>query len=78
MEWRERKLVQILTTILFAVFLLEYRPDEAAFVKLDSSLKKNTALVRKLVSMYGPASIASVLTRSQCNIRELSSHFKLE
>lgn len=30
--------------------LLEYRPDDSEFVRLDSSLKKNTAFVRKLVS----------------------------
>ena len=34
----------------YIVISLEYRPDESAFVKLDSSLKKNTAFVRKLVS----------------------------
>ena len=36
---------------LFFIFFVDYRPDEAAFVKLDSSLKKNTAFVRKLVSI---------------------------
>lgn len=28
------------------------RPDEDFFVKLDSSLKKNTAFIRKLVRIY--------------------------
>jgi regulator of nonsense transcripts 2 len=34
------------------------RPDEAALAKLDSSLKKNTAFVRKLViDLNGPESV---------------------
>lgn len=30
--------------------ILDNRPDESFFTRLDSSLKKNTAFVKKLVS----------------------------
>lgn len=32
------------------ICILDNRPDESFFTRLDSSLKKNTAFVKKLVS----------------------------
>ena len=36
---------------LYFYIILESRPDEAFFGKLDSNLKKNTAFVKKLVNL---------------------------
>jgi len=33
------------------LYCAENRPDESFFVKLDSNLKRNTAFVKKLVSL---------------------------
>jgi len=33
------------------LYCAENRPDESFFVKLDSTLKRNTAFVKKLVSL---------------------------
>ena len=33
------------------MFVVENRPDESFFSRLDSNLKKNTAFVKKLVSL---------------------------
>ena len=44
--------VMFAITHLLQLFLYaENRPDESFFVKLDSNLKRNTAFVKKLVSV---------------------------